>query len=31
VPSGTTVAFRYRAVTKAGIGDWSQPLSLLVK
>jgi hypothetical protein len=31
VPSGAAVSFRHRAVTKAGIGDWSQPLSLLVK
>ncbi len=26
----TTVQFRYRAVIKAGEGDWSQPISLLV-
>jgi hypothetical protein len=29
--AGTTVTFRYRAVTKAGEGDWSQPTSFLVK
>jgi hypothetical protein len=29
--AGTTVLFRYRAVTKAGEGDWSQPVGLLVK
>jgi hypothetical protein len=28
---GGTVAFRYRAVTKAGEGDWSQSVSLIVK
>jgi hypothetical protein len=28
---GSTVSFRYRAVTKAGVGDWSQPISILVK
>ncbi len=28
---GATVTFRYRPVTKAGEGDWSQPTSLLVK
>jgi hypothetical protein len=27
----TIVQFRYRAVTKEGVGDWSQPTSLLVK
>jgi predicted phage tail protein len=27
---GSTVQFKYRAVTKTGEGDWSQPLSLLV-
>jgi hypothetical protein len=27
----TTVLFRYRTVTKTGEGDWSQPVSLLVK
>jgi hypothetical protein len=31
LPAGTTVQFRYRAVTKLGEGDWSQPVSLLVK
>jgi hypothetical protein len=29
--SGATVQFRYRAVTKAGEGDWSQTVVLLVK
>ena len=29
--AGTTVLFRYRAVTKAGVADWSQPVALLVK
>jgi hypothetical protein len=28
---GSTVMFRYRAVTKTGEGDWSQPTALLVK
>ena len=28
---GTTYMFRYRAVTKAGEGDWSQPVAMLVK
>jgi hypothetical protein len=27
----STVQFRYRAVTKAGEGDWSQPVSLTVQ
>jgi hypothetical protein len=27
---GSTVQFKYRAVTKTGEGDWSQPVSLLV-
>ena len=31
LPSGTSVAFKYRAVTKAGAGDWSAPVSLLVQ
>jgi hypothetical protein len=31
LPVGTSVLFRYRAVTKTGEGDWSQGLSLLVK
>jgi len=31
LPSGTSVQFRVRAVTKAGGGDWSPPVSLLVK
>ncbi len=29
--AGATVQFRYLAVTKAGQGDWSAPVSLLVK
>lgn len=29
--SGATVQFRYRPVTKAGEGDWSQTVVLLVK
>jgi hypothetical protein len=29
--SGGTVQFRYRPVTKTGEGNWSQPVSLLVK
>lgn len=29
--AGGTVQFRYRTVTKTGQGDWSQPVSLLVK
>lgn len=28
---GSTVVFRYRAVTKAGEGDWSQVVSLIIK
>jgi hypothetical protein len=28
---GSTVMFRYRAVTKAGEGDWSQLVSLIIK
>jgi len=31
LPVATTVQFRFRAVTKAGAGDWSQPTTLLVK
>jgi hypothetical protein len=31
LPVATTVQFRFRAVTKAGAGDWSQPTSLVVK
>ena len=31
LPVGTTVMFRHRAVTKAGPGDWSQVVTLLVK
>jgi hypothetical protein len=29
--TGTSVQFRYRPITKTGEGDWSQPLSMLVK
>ena len=29
--AGSSYSFRFRAVTKAGAGDWSQPLSILVK
>ena len=28
---GSTVVFRYRAVTKTGEGDWSQVVSLIIK
>jgi hypothetical protein len=28
--SGSTAQFKYRAVTKTGEGDWSQPVSLMV-
>jgi hypothetical protein len=31
LPVATTVQFRYRAITRTGAGDWSQPTSLLVK
>ena len=31
LPAGTTVQFRYRAVTKTGQGDWSAPVAFLVK
>jgi hypothetical protein len=31
LPVGTSVLFRYKAVTKTGEGDWSQGLALLVK
>ena len=29
--AGTTVQFRYRPVTKTGEGNWTQPVSLVVK
>jgi hypothetical protein len=29
--AGATVMFRYRAVTKIGESDWSQPISFMVK
>ena len=28
---GVTVMFRFRAVTKTGEGNWSQPVSLIIK
>ncbi len=31
LPPGASVCFRYRAVTKAGQGDWSQPVSIIVR
>jgi hypothetical protein len=31
VPAGTNAVFRFRAVTKVGESDWSQPISLIVK
>jgi hypothetical protein len=31
LPVGTSCSFRYRPVTKAGEGDWSQVVVLLVK
>ena len=31
LPIATVAQFRYRATTKAGAGDWSQPTALLVK
>jgi hypothetical protein len=31
LPSGVSVQFRFRAVTKAGGGDWSTPVTLPVK
>ncbi|HEY6460919.1 MAG TPA: fibronectin type III domain-containing protein [Polyangiaceae bacterium] len=31
LPVATVVEFRFRATTKSGQGDWSQPTSLLVK
>jgi hypothetical protein len=31
VVPGSTLQFRFRAVTKAGLGDWSQTVTLLVK
>ncbi|HEY3819959.1 MAG TPA: hypothetical protein VGL81_22495 [Polyangiaceae bacterium] len=31
LPVGTAVQFRYRAITKAGEGDWSQAIVLVVK
>jgi hypothetical protein len=31
LPVATTVQFRYRVTTPKGMGDWSQPISILVK
>ncbi len=31
LPLVTTVEFRFRVTTKTGMGDWSQPTSILVK
>jgi len=31
LPVATVVQFRYRAITKVGPGDWSQPTAILVK
>lgn len=31
LPVGTAVQFRYRALTKAGEGDWSQAIVLVVR
>lgn len=31
LPVATTCTFRFRAVTKSGEGDWSQPVTLVVK
>lgn len=31
LPVATVVQFRFRPITKVGAGDWSQPVSLLVK
>jgi hypothetical protein len=31
LPAATSVQFRYRAVIRTGEGDWSQPITLLVK
>jgi hypothetical protein len=30
LPSGTICQFRFRAVTRVGVGDWSQIVTLLV-
>ena len=29
--AGTTVAFRFKSVVKAGESDWSPPVAILVK
>jgi hypothetical protein len=31
LPAGSTVQFKYRAVTKAGAEDWSPAVSLVVQ
>jgi hypothetical protein len=31
LPVATTVEFRFRVTTKTGMGDWSQPTSILVR
>jgi hypothetical protein len=31
LPVATSCQFRFRSVTKAGVSDWSQPITLLVK
>jgi len=31
LPVGTSVHFRFRALTPKGQGDWSQPIALIVK
>jgi hypothetical protein len=31
LPVATSCEFRFRATTKAGVTDWSQPITLLVK
>jgi hypothetical protein len=31
LPSGTTVQFRYRPVTRTGQGNWSAPVALMVQ
>jgi hypothetical protein len=31
LPSGSTCSFRYRAVTKTGETDWSEPVAVLVR
>ena len=31
LPAGSSVQFRYKAITRTGEGDWSQPAALLVR